>query len=160
MWTALLAAAALFPLRRRHYAAPLIAAAALGSGELLRALINHLAHRVRPPQTDWLVHATGSAWPSGHATTALLGSGLILALTWPDLTTRGRRVTATAVVILTAAVGASRVYLGVHWVSDVLGGWSFGALWLTAAIAALSGYHYRRRLKPADPTRDQTSQNR
>src|SRR6266702_3532403 len=107
-----------------------------------------------------LVHATGSAWPSGHATTALLGSGLILALTWPDLTTRGRRVTATAVVILTAAVGASRVYLGVHWVSDVLGGWSFGALWLTAAIAALSGYHYRRRLKPADPTRDQTSQNR
>lgn len=153
VWAALLVTAAVVLRHRRDVIPILIAVAALGSGELLRLLINHLVHRARPPRTDWLTHAIGYAWPSGHATTSLLGLGLILALTLPYLATRPRKAIAIGIaVVLTAAVGASRIYLGVHWVSDVLGGWLFGALWLTAATAALAGYHYRNSSRPTAHT--------
>jgi undecaprenyl-diphosphatase len=53
----------------------------------------------------------------------------------------------SAAVLLSLLVGASRVYLGVHWASDVLAGWSVGAAW--AMICWLAAYLVRRRIKPS-----------
>ncbi len=122
-----------------------IAAAALLTGQAVRHLVSTAVARPRPPRADWLTGATGYAWPSGHSASAVLALGLIVALLWPLLSARWQRpVAVVAAGVLAAAVGASRVYLGVHWVSDVLGGWAFGACWLCLAVFALTVYRGRR----------------
>jgi membrane-associated phospholipid phosphatase len=123
----------------RRWAEATLVAVALLSGQSLRALTNRLVDRPRPPHADWLINASGRAWPSGHTATAVLTYGLLVTLFWPILTRAVIRVAAVAAATLIAlAVGLSRVYLGVHWPSDVLGGWTFGALWLTIAVTAIS----------------------
>ncbi|MFD4856062.1 phosphatase PAP2 family protein [Streptomyces atratus] len=94
-----------------------------------------LIARPRPPLGDWATHASGFAFPSGHATTSSLMAGLLL--TALGLRTRGgtgprplRTVVAALVVCWAAAVGLSRFLLGVHWVTDVLAGWLFATVWI------------------------------
>jgi undecaprenyl-diphosphatase len=103
-------------------------AAALGflvAGQALRYGVLHIIARPRPPVADWAAPASGYAFPSGHATTSALAAGL---LAWALLRTLRPARARVAVVLLTCwalAVGASRVYLGMHWATDVLGGWLF-----------------------------------
>ena len=80
------------------------------------------------------MQAGGYAFPSGHTTTATVGYGLAAALLIV-LFPRVRAVIAVAAVVLIAGVGLSRTYLGVHWPTDVLGGWALGTSWL--ALGAL-----------------------
>jgi membrane-associated phospholipid phosphatase len=98
---------------------------------LLGPLTKPLVDRARPPVADQLVTVTSSAYPSGHAlaSAAVLGVFAVVA-GW-----RTARLVVAAAVLLVAAVGVSRVYLGVHWPSDVLGGWLAGALWLAGCHA-------------------------
>ena len=116
----------------------------LGGAVLLSDLVKVLVAKPRPPTADALVHASGYSFPSGHATQAtatLIGAALVLAAltpSWP------RRVTlVTVAVTLAVLVGVTRVYLGVHAPTDVLGGWALGGLWLTFILAA-----YRMTLHP------------
>jgi undecaprenyl-diphosphatase len=152
-WAAMLIVCALL-LWRRHgpIAVAVIAIAGLGSGELLRSLTCALVGRPRPPRADWLVEASGKSFPSGHSAMAVLGGGLLLALLWPTLhATWLRVVSVVAAVIGAAAIGLSRLYLGVHWPSDVLGGWLFGALWLTVVLAVLTVWRQRAADHAAQP---------
>lgn len=106
----------------------LAAAATLGflaAGQALRYGVLHIAARPRPPVADWAAPASGDAFPSGHTTTSALAAGL---LAWALLRTLPPARARVAAVLLTCwaiTVGASRVYLGVHWATDVLGGWLF-----------------------------------
>ena len=91
--------------------------------------------RVRPEFEPHLVVVKTSSFPSGHAT-----SSMIFYTTLALVLTAGTRWRGTAVagaVLLSLLIGVSRVMLGVHWPSDVIGGWSFGLLWvlLTLRIA-------------------------
>jgi undecaprenyl-diphosphatase len=104
-------------------------------------LVKHAVGRARPD--DRLVHAVGYAFPSGHATFAAagwLGLAIVLARVWPA---RRAALLAAALAVI-AIVGASRVYLQVHWTTDVLGGWALGGLWL-AIVLAVAGAPARRR---------------
>lgn len=89
-------------------------------------------HRPRP-QLFAHAPAHGFSFPSGHAmTTVCLGAALLF-LVWPRLPASLRWVVAVAVALIVAGVGVSRVYLGVHYPSDVLGGWLAGMAWLGIA---------------------------
>ncbi|MFF0473163.1 phosphatase PAP2 family protein [Streptomyces sp. NPDC004284] len=104
----------------------------LGAGQALRYALMALVARPRPPAGDWATYASNWSFPSGHATTAALTAGLLIAA----LLLRGSPVPRLPLALIggwAAAVGLTRVYLGVHWFSDVLGGWLFATAWLALA---------------------------
>jgi membrane protein DedA with SNARE-associated domain len=105
--------------------------AALGGVNLLYDLTKSLVARPRPPAVFQLVRAGGFAFPSGHVAQALaaLGAVAIALSSGRPLRIRVLAGVGTAVVVL--LIGLSRVYLGVHWLTDVLGGLALGGLWLS-----------------------------
>lgn len=87
--------------------------------------------RARPTLEPHLVIVKTSSFPSGHSTSSMIFYLTVaLALTPPGW----RRIAAGAAVLLSLLIGLSRVMLGVHWPSDVVGGWSFGLLWVLVAL--------------------------
>ena len=96
--------------------------------------------RPRPTIVSHLVEAEHASFPSGHAagsaaiylTLAALASQVM-----PDR--RARRTLLVMAMLLVGMIGCSRVYLGVHWPSDVLAGWSFGTVWALAWWLATAG---------------------
>ncbi|MFJ7627647.1 phosphatase PAP2 family protein [Streptomyces sp. NPDC097595] len=103
--------------------------------------------RDRPQWTDPVDSAHYAAYPSGHAMTATVSCGLLLWLLYRSGVRRGvwRAAVGTAAVSV-LGVGLTRLYLGVHWPSDVLGGWLLGAA--LAAFAVL-GFDRWRTASPA-----------
>jgi len=108
-----------------------IGASLIGNG--LKAWIA----RPRPMLVPHLAQTTDASFPSGHA---MVSAALYLTLALM-LAESAERWTARVAIVafgvfLTLLIGCSRVYLGVHWPSDVLAGWSFGAAWALAVFAA------------------------
>ena len=136
-----LAAGFLFAKARWARAAFLIAA--IGGGAILSGLLKTGYARPRPAFVAHLVEVTSPSFPSGHAMNSAivyLTLGVLLARAVPE-----RRVKAYLIgvaVFLTLLVGASRVYLGVHFPTDVLAGWTVGAAWAALCWAAAE---WRRR---------------
>jgi undecaprenyl-diphosphatase len=101
---------------------------------LMVQLVKHLVERHRPSGLH-LVHAGGASWPSGHASSsaALYGALFLIVVRSGALGTRAhRRVAALAVGALLALIGFSRVYLAVHYPTDVVAAWLLVAGWLNA----------------------------
>ncbi|GAA1712531.1 phosphatase PAP2 family protein [Streptomyces yatensis] len=109
--------------------------ACLGAGQALRYGVMTSIARARPPHTDWDTHASGWSFPSGHATTAALTAGLVILAIWVRAP-RGRVPVCLVVGCWGALVGLTRVYLGVHWFTDVIGGWLFAIGWLGVCLCA------------------------
>jgi undecaprenyl-diphosphatase len=117
------------------------AAGAIGWTSLLKNLIE----RERPPLAVRLVSTSGFSYPSGHSlasASVLAALALIVArhVTWRAQQILTFVVTGVAIV----AVALSRVYLGVHYLSDVAAGTSFGLAWAFVSVAVLSAIHDRR----------------
>ncbi|WP_328622510.1 phosphatase PAP2 family protein [Streptomyces sp. NBC_00354] len=116
----------------------LTAAGALGFLVLVQAVRHAVLYgvaRPRPPVADWAALATGFAFPSGHATTSAIVAGLLAWAAWRTATPATARFCWALAACWAIAVGLSRIYLGVHWPTDVLGGWLYALTWLTAAGA-------------------------
>jgi len=140
---------------RRHPALALAVAIATGGSLLTVSIMKAVVGRSRPPVADRIADAYGAAFPSGHSANVVAACGI---LTWV-VTRFTHRTWLRAVIWIAAAVtallvGASRVYLGVHWPSDVLSGWIVGAAWVVAAIAItalIPALDYRRRTRRDAP---------
>jgi undecaprenyl-diphosphatase len=121
--------------------AKLLVAAALGA-LLLENGLKLLVRRPRPHPYFGTALPVSYAFPSGHALDSIVIYAALATLVSPYITSRGGRlalVAGTAVLVL--LIGISRIYLGVHWPSDVLGGWVAGAVWL--AVWAIIGERLR-----------------
>ncbi|ROR46245.1 phosphatase PAP2 family protein [Kitasatospora cineracea] len=101
----------------------------LVAGQLLRQGLMRAFARPRPPVADWAFDASGFAFPSGHAFTSALSAGL-LALAVARARPRAARFAAAGAALFAGVIGFTRVYLGVHWPLDVLGGWLLASAWL------------------------------
>ncbi|NLW51466.1 MAG: phosphatase PAP2 family protein [Candidatus Brocadiaceae bacterium] len=106
-------------------------AASVGGGFLLSYLLKAWIGRARPEMAAPGVVAFGASFPSGHSTMSTVVYATIALLPARAHVRRALRLYLISIaVVLAALVGASRVYLGVHWLSDVLGGWCVGAAWV------------------------------
>jgi len=102
-------------------------------GLLFEFLIKLIIHRPRPE--DALVTVSGYSFPSGHATMSLLFFSVLLYAFKDDIKNKIlRNVFITSNIIAFLLIGFSRIYLNVHWLSDVLAGFSLGLFWLTLLI--------------------------
>lgn len=128
--------------RRRWMLAGWLAVVVAGSA-LLSTLVKNAVERTRPPTLGVLASAHGFSFPSGHTQAATVTyAAIVLVVGW-ILIRPGpavRRVSAVLVVLVVGAVGLSRVFLGVHWPTDVLGGWLIGSAWVTGAAYVLVRY--------------------
>lgn len=96
-------------------------------------VVKELTDRTRPDGA--LVDVLTLAFPSGHASRAAAVCALASWLVWRLARSRLLRLSAAAMAVaIAAAIGVSRLVLGVHWPTDVLGGWLLGGLWTLAAL--------------------------
>lgn len=117
----------------RHLLAAALVFAGTVTGSIAVALVKKLVGRERPALVDHLVEVGSASFPSGHAANSAIIYLTIALVSIQVIPHRAARWFLTgAVILLVAAIGFSRVYLGVHWPSDVLAGWSFGTLWALA----------------------------
>jgi len=116
-------------LRQRRDLVMQIVVAAGGAGLVSRALKGFF-ERERPTLVDHLVVVKGYSYPSGHS---LASAAVYLTIVWvvaKDLTRKDQRVVLLSLGgLIVALIGLSRIYLGVHYPSDVLTGWFVGTLW-------------------------------
>jgi membrane-associated phospholipid phosphatase len=109
----------------------------LAAVQLVRLGLAVAVGRRRPPTADWAVHVTGFAFPSGHTVTSATAAGVLIWALYGRLAGWRRALASSVLALWAVAVGLSRVYLGVHWPSDVAGGWLMTVALLGLAALAL-----------------------
>ena len=124
----LLAAGSLMATRNPRTAGFVIVA--ISAGAILASWLKTVFLRPRPDLVPHLVDVSNASFPSGHAMNSAIVYLILAALVARTQQDRDVRLYVQAAAIaLTLVVGVSRVYLGVHWPSDVVAGWCVGALW-------------------------------
>jgi undecaprenyl-diphosphatase len=138
-----------FFLLQRKFASTLYLLVAVGGGLLISGVAKELFARPRPDLVSHGSFVHTASFPSGHsmmAAVAYLSLGVLVARTLPQ---RRLKVYVIALAALaTILVGVSRVYLGVHWPTDVLAGWLAGVAWASACMA---GARYLGRRGSVEP---------
>jgi undecaprenyl-diphosphatase len=136
-----------FLLRRRDWRPLAKLAVVLAGAVALYDLVKPLVARPRPP-AGVRVGLTFSGWafPSGHATQAMAVWGMVAVIV-AGVAKRRRILIVTGATFAVLLVGASRLYLGAHWLTDVLGGFALGGLWLCTVLTATLA---RRRVPPSE----------
>jgi len=139
----IVSAAILLFRRRLRWLAYLVITA--GGGALLNLQLKHFFTRARPDVADALRAAHGYSFPSGHAMGATVVYGALSYLAFRAITRWSWRAAAVAFTLtMILAVASSRVYLGVHWVSDVIAGVTAGTTWVISTTVA---YETLRRIR-------------
>ncbi|MFJ7962548.1 phosphatase PAP2 family protein [Streptomyces sp. NPDC096324] len=132
---------------------------ALAVAQAVRFAVMSLVGRPRPPVANWATHASGWSFPSGHTTTSAVTGGILI-LAVLARAPQSRRALVLLIGCWAALVGLSRVYLGVHWLSDVVGGWLFAVCWLSLLVYVVTRFLPDRYAAltttpvPEDPTPD------
>jgi len=123
----------------------------LGGG-LVDTAVKIAVDRPRPVVDHPIATAFGKSFPSGHAMSSLVCYGALMLVFLPVFRSRTARhvvVALTALIVL--AIGCSRLMLGVHFVSDVVGGYVLGAAWLVGAVAAFEIWRVETGRRPTAP---------
>ncbi|MCC3380803.1 phosphatase PAP2 family protein [Paenibacillus farraposensis] len=137
---------AMFVLHRvlRHRQELLFLAIAVLGSVLLNTVLKLLFHRARP-EINRIIEANGYSFPSGHSMTAFSMYAALTFLLWKHIPSAlGRILLIVLSSLFILAIGISRIYLGVHYPSDVLGGYFMSGCWIAACIWLYQRYEERR----------------
>jgi membrane protein DedA with SNARE-associated domain len=128
-------------LRRSDVRSSLMVGSAVAGAIALYDTIKPVVVRARPPSSIWIGHFSGFAFPSGHATQSVAFYAMVAFVLTSGRSFRWRFALWCAAALIALLVGASRVYLGAHWLTDVLGGYALGATWvaLVVSVSLLAG---------------------
>ena len=137
----------------RHGARKIVVFLAVTSigGGIVDTIVKIAVGRSRPQHDEPIVEAFGNSFPSGHSMSSLVCYGALLIAVAPLLSTGPRRAATAFVVVLVLANGASRLVLGVHFISDVVGGYVLGAAWLIGSVAVFETWRADRGRRKTDP---------
>jgi undecaprenyl-diphosphatase len=135
-----------------HRAELILFIAVIGGANILFLSLKKFFQRARP-DLHRLAEATNYSFPSGHATMAFALYGVLTYLLWRHINTFFKRtihIIVSSIVIL--SIGISRIYLGVHYPSDILAGYFISAFWLMLAIGFFQRYRDIRKRKVSSPS--------
>lgn len=122
---------------------------AVSGGALVSETLKSLFLRARPDIVPHLVQVDSASFPSGHAMNSAIVYLTLGALLARSLQERRARIYLLAAsIVLTVLIGLSRVYLGVHWPTDVLAGWAVGAAWATMCSLVAQVLQRRSAIEP------------
>src|SRR5262245_9479509 len=128
---------------------------ATGTGALIMSpALKLFVGRLRPVVEHTVALAPGNSFPSGHALGSIVCYGAITMGFLPAVRGRARTALLAAAAVLVALIGFSRIALGVHFLSDVIGGWLLGAVWLALTAHAFETWRVRLGRQPAEPLRE------
>ncbi|MEY9894695.1 membrane-associated phospholipid phosphatase [Catenulispora sp. MAP5-51] len=127
------------------------AASTMIAGAILDSGLKLLVDRARPHLPNPFAHAPGASFPSGHSMASALAAGIIVLVVLPLVGRVGTIVAWTVAGLAVFAVGYSRVALGVHWVTDVVGAWLLAVALLAATVSAFQTWRVEHGLRPAHP---------
>jgi membrane-associated phospholipid phosphatase len=122
--------AAVLAIRRFPYRL-LLLTLAVGGGSVLNLVLKHLFHRQRPVLENPLVTLSSFGFPSGHTMGATIFYGVLALIVAHSIRSWSRRVlVGAAATVVVALIGLSRIYLGAHYFTDVIGAIAVGLAWL------------------------------
>ncbi|MEV6523056.1 phosphatase PAP2 family protein [Longispora sp. NPDC051575] len=123
--------------RARSWWPAALVALAVGGNALLTFAVKVLDGRARPPFSAVDVTGPDFSFPSGHTSNTTVTLGVLLFLVYRQVRPcRARTVLATGAAVLAFTVGLSRLYLGAHWLTDVLAGYLLAGSWLVLVLTA------------------------
>jgi undecaprenyl-diphosphatase len=129
LWTIIGVSAVFLAFRRRWRLALYLLITAAGA-LVMDPILKDLVGRLRPVVAHPIAHGGGNSFPSGHSLGSIVCYGAVFLVFLPAARGRRRTVFTAVIVTLVALIGISRILLGVHYLSDVLGGWTLGITWL------------------------------
>jgi undecaprenyl-diphosphatase len=149
VWMVVLIASVFLWSSRHHYSAALLWVSMIGAG-FVNAALKVSFNRPRPDVFPWRTQHVGLAsFPSGHAMTSIVVYGTLAFLIARLAPTRLlRRLTWALAILVILLIGWSRLYLGVHWPSDVLAGFVMGAAWAVICGLGIEAVRYFRSRRP------------
>ena len=135
--------------KRRRLVAFIVVTGLLGG--LVDTAVKVWVNRPRPIFPDPVATAPENSFPSGHTMTSTIGYGILLLVFLPLIPRKWRIPLVVAAFLLVFLIGFSRLALGVHYITDVVGGFVLGLAWLAAATAAFSIWRTEEGKKPVEP---------
>lgn len=127
--------ALLILIRRTRFRFGFSAGGAALTSDLVNKFVKKAVKRARPPKSLHLISQGGYSFPSGHSMTGLVFYGMIIyAIRKKYGSGMTANIATAAIVLLVMLIGLSRIYVGVHYPSDVLGGWCLGTAFLMIAV--------------------------
>lgn len=151
VWLTLLVVVGALVLRARgRVRAMVFLVATSAAGSALNLTVKYLVSRPRPSLEEPVATAVGNSFPSGHAMGSTVVYGALLVVFATRLPSVRRRWTVLGAAVLVAAIGFSRLALGVHYITDVLAGFALGLAWLAASTAVFRLWQ-EERLEEGEP---------
>jgi undecaprenyl-diphosphatase len=129
-------------LTNHRWSVYLLLAGVLG-GQVVNYLLKTAFDRPRPDVAEWLAHVSTTSFPSGHAMSAIIAYGCVAFLVGRlEPTPALRRTTWGVAIFIILAIGVSRMYLGVHYPSDIAAGFIAGLAWVGFVAASLAAVRF------------------
>jgi membrane-associated phospholipid phosphatase len=146
--------AAVYLFYKRHWKYSVLLLSGMGGDAALVLMAKTLIHSARP--LNGILYDAGFSFPSGHVAGSLVFCGMLAYFAWRRWKSAEAKLSSSIpFIVITSVVGFDRVYLGVHWFSDVLGGFLLGIFWLTFCLLLFQHLEVIKKLRQTPSGRKQ-----